>query len=116
MRCLGVATASAASAAARAELWSETDRLLGAEGSNRFWSIYEDVRKDRGYVDFLETLARYHAADALASGDLDRAILDFPYVNYRYGDTLAVIASLWAAGTVVVLSDGDPVFQPLKIA
>ena len=74
------------------------------------------MRKDRGYVDFLETLARYHAADASASGDLDRAILDFPYVNYRYGDTLAVIASLWAASTVVVLSDGDPVFQPLKIA
>ena len=25
------------------------------------------------------------------------------------------VASLWRDGTVVVLSDGDPVFQPLKI-
>jgi FMN phosphatase YigB (HAD superfamily) len=46
---------------------------------------------------------------------LDRLILDFPYPEARYPATLDVLAALWKAGTPVVLSDGDPVFQPLKV-
>jgi len=34
----------------------------------------------------------------------------------RYPEALDVIASLRRIGTVVILSDGDPVFQPLKVA
>lgn len=101
---------------ARDDLWRATDRVLGKERSKAFWSTYEAVRNDLGYVDFLETLARFHRADDAVTGALDRAILDFPYAAYRYPESLDVIATIRSRATPVILSDGDPVFQPLKIA
>ena len=102
--------------AARERLLRETDRVLGAERSKTYWALYESVRAEKGYVDFLTTLARYHDVDHEAPAELDRVILDFPYADVLYPETLSVIAALWSHGVVVVLSDGDAVFQPLKIA
>lgn len=102
---------------ARAGLAAATTRILGERGSAEYWRIYEEVRDELDYVDSLETLERYHARNPESPGDpLDRAILDFDYVAVRYPDTLRVLAALRKTGTPVVLSDGDPVFQPLKIA
>jgi FMN phosphatase YigB (HAD superfamily) len=94
-----------------------TERLLGAALSKEYWSLYEEVRKALGYVDSLETLERFHARHGDPSkGRLARAILDFDYTDIRYPETLDVLAVLRSVGTPVVLSDGDPVFQALKIA
>ena len=104
--------------AVRERLNRGTRRLLGAMLADRFWKIYEEVRDACGYVDFLETLDRFHgtaSAPPEQRRELDRLILDFPYPEVRYPATLGVLAALWEAGTPVVLSDGDPVFQPLKI-
>lgn len=108
--------------AVRAQLTEGTRQLLGETLSERFWKLYEAVRDNYGYVDFLETLERFHREASAARdvgpdqlSELDRLILDFPYADVRYAATLEVIAALWKAGTPVVLSDGDPVFQPLKI-
>ena len=108
--------------AVRARLTEGTRRFLGGTLSERFWKLYDEVRDENGYVDFLETLERFHreasaGKDVLSDrrSQLDRLILDFPYADVRYPATLDVIAALWTAGTPVVLSDGDPVFQPLKI-
>lgn len=102
---------------ARLHLAKATTQLLGPALSDEYWRIYEEVRLDLGFVDSLETLARFHerSGDPTA-GALDRAILDLPYDELRYPETLAVLAALRRVGTPVVLSDGDPVFQPLKIA
>ena len=102
--------------AARDRMSRETDRILGVDHSKEFWATYEAVRRERGFVDFLATLARWHDADPGAPAELDRAILDLRYADYVYSETLATIAVLWRHGTVVVLSDGDPTFQPLKVA
>ena len=104
--------------AVREQLNEATRRLLGAALADRFWKIYEEVRDECEYVDFLETLGRFHrAANAPLEQrrELDRLILDYPYPEARYPATLDVLAALWKAGTPVVLSDGDPVFQPLKV-
>jgi hypothetical protein len=103
--------------AARERLSDAVERILGPEGSRTYWATYEEVRKDLGFVDSLETLSRFHDRHGdPTAGVLDRAILDFPYADVRYPQTLGVLESLWRVGTPVVLSDGDPVFQPLKIA
>jgi len=105
--------------AVREKLNQGTRRLLGAELADRFWKIYEEVRDACGYVDFLETLDRFHRTanePPEKRSELDRLILDFPYPEVRYPATLDVLAALWKVGTPVVLSDGDPVFQPLKIS
>jgi len=104
--------------AVREHLNEGTRRLLGATLADRFWGIYEEVRDESDYVDFLETLDRFHRAASDPPEQqraLDRLILDFPYPEARYPATLDVLAALWKAGTPVVLSDGDPVFQPLKV-
>jgi hypothetical protein len=102
--------------AARERLWRDTDQILGADRAKEFWSVYESVRDELGYVDFLVTLARFRLRHTDAPASLDRAILDLPYERFRYPASLEVIEALWHVGTPVVLSDGDPVFQPLKIA
>jgi FMN phosphatase YigB (HAD superfamily) len=102
----------------REQLNDGTRRLLGAELADRFWKIYEEVRDECDYVDFLETLDRFHhEADVSPEQErkLDRLILDFPYPEALYPATLDVLAALWKVGMPVVLSDGDPVFQPLKV-
>jgi len=92
-------------------------RIVGPEAARTYWQIYEEVRDERGFVDSLETLSRFHErAGDPSAGALDRAILDFPYVEVRFPETLRVLETLWRVGTPVILSDGDPVFQPLKIA
>ena len=104
--------------AVREQLDEGTRRLLGATFADRFWKIYEEVRDECDYVDFLETLDRFHRVandPPEQQRKLDRLILDIPYPEARYPATLDVLAALWRAGTPVVLSDGDPVFQPLKI-
>ena len=101
---------------ARDELTHATERILGVSLARAYWERYEAVRSEVGYVDTLETLERFHAAHPEADGtDLDRALLDFPYDQVRYPQTLDVLAALARVGTAVVFSDGDPVFQPLKI-
>jgi FMN phosphatase YigB (HAD superfamily) len=102
---------------ARARLVEATERILGPRLSREYWQVYEAVRDERGFVDFIETQARFRRAHPGAPGaPLDRAILDFPYAEVRYPEALDVVAGLQRAGRVVVLSDGDPTFQPLKIA
>jgi len=104
--------------AVREQLNEGTRRHLGAALADRFWTIYEEVRDECDYVDFLETLDRFHRtakAPLEQQRKLDRLILDFPYAQARYPATLDVLAALWKVGTPVVLSDGDPVFQPLKV-
>ena len=100
----------------RERLRSATERILGPAPSAVFWETYEEVRNDLGFVDSLETLERFEARHGDASlAALDRAILDFPYSELVYPDTLRVLDALARAGEPVILSDGDPVFQPLKV-
>ncbi|HEY6959421.1 MAG TPA: haloacid dehalogenase-like hydrolase [Candidatus Limnocylindria bacterium] len=102
---------------ARDRLAEATVRVLGEELSRAYWDDYEAVRADLGYVDTLATLERFHQHHPDAGGGaLDRAILDFPYAEVRYPATLEVLKALSLAGVPVVLSDGDPIFQPLKVA
>ena len=98
-------------------LATATEGLLGHALSKEYWSLYEEVRTALGYVDSLETLERFQGRHGdPTSGRLARAILDFDYTDIRYPETLDVLAALRRVGTPVVLSDGDPVFQALKIA
>jgi hypothetical protein len=100
----------------RERLSEATLRILGPELSAAYWDLYEEVRTDLGFVDSLETLARFAQRHGDPSaGALDRAILDFPYADVRYPEALRVLAGLMRVGEPVILSDGDPVFQPLKI-
>jgi FMN phosphatase YigB (HAD superfamily) len=92
--------------------------LVSASRASRFWSLYEEVREEAGVVDFPETLRRFRRAfpDQPRAEDVDRAVLDVPFDRYLYPRAMDVIARLWTLGDVAILSDGDRVYQPAKIA
>lgn len=91
--------------------------VVPADRALRFWSLYEEVRRDESVVDFPETLRRFRRAypDEPHTDDVDRAVLTVPFERYLYPRALEVIARLWTIGDVAILSDGDRVYQPAKI-
>jgi FMN phosphatase YigB (HAD superfamily) len=92
--------------------------LVAADRASRFWSLYEEVRKEESVVNFPETLRRFRRAfpNEPPVEDVDRAVLSVPFERYLYPRALGVIARLWTLGEVAILSDGDRVYQPAKIA
>jgi FMN phosphatase YigB (HAD superfamily) len=92
--------------------------LVSPDRAARFWSLYEEVRAEESVVDFPETLRRFRRAFPDESGgpDVDRVVLTVPFERYLYPGALEVIARLWTLGEVAILSDGDRVYQPAKIA
>jgi FMN phosphatase YigB (HAD superfamily) len=93
-------------------------RLVSADRAARFWSTYEEVRDEEGVVDFPETLRHFRRAfaDEPHLEEVDRAVLDVRFERYLYPRAMDVIERLWTIGDVAILSDGDRVYQPAKIA
>jgi FMN phosphatase YigB (HAD superfamily) len=100
------------------DIQSAIASLVAADRASGFWSLYEDVRREGGVVDFPETLRRFRRAfpDEARAEDVDRVVLSVPFERYLYPGAMEVVARLWNLGDVAILSDGDRVFQPAKIA
>jgi FMN phosphatase YigB (HAD superfamily) len=97
----------------------EIERIVGADRARRFWRIYEEIRSESGGVDYpatLEQVAReFPNLPDERLGDISRALFEAPFARYLFPRALEVIERLRTAGAPVILSDGDPVYQPLKI-
>ena len=90
--------------------------IVGEREALRFWDLYEVTRHDTGVVDYPTTIERFRGEVGPAVADqIERALVDAPFAEFVYEGALAVIGWLWTFGTVVIFSDGDPVYQPLKI-
>jgi FMN phosphatase YigB (HAD superfamily) len=92
--------------------------LVSADRASRFWSLYEEVREEADVVDFPETLRRFRRTfpDEQRAEEVDRTVLDVPFERYLYPRAMDVIGRLWTLADVAILSDGDRVYQPAKIA
>ena len=92
--------------------------MLGEDAAIRFWETYEVVRHEEGMVDLPKTLVRFLEGnhDRTSRFALADLIMGFPYEEYLFPQTLETIAYLREMGRVAILSDGDPAFQPAKIA
>lgn len=102
---------------AKADVARAIRELVGPDRAARFWSLYEEVRDEYGVVDYPETLRRFRRAFPEESRltDVDRTVLDVAFERYLYPRALDVIAHLWRLGEPAILSDGDRVYQPMKI-
>jgi len=90
---------------------------FGAERQQRYWAIFEDLRAELGYADYLGALQRYRV-EYLRDPHLlatSLYLLNYPFAQRLYPGALDVIARLRAWAPVVILSDGDVVFQPHKV-
>lgn len=92
--------------------------MLGSALTDEFWRVYEDVRARAGTVDLPATFEELRPA--LSSDDaLERArsaVMDFPFHEFLYPETLATLSTLRLYGVPVIVSDGDSVYQPRKIS
>jgi phosphoserine phosphatase len=103
--------------AAKAMLEARIAAAVPADVADRFWQLYESVRDAEDYVDFPATVSRLAADDQPDASRIERILDELPYPDFVYPGALEAIERLWRIGmTPVILSDGDPVFQPRKIA
>jgi FMN phosphatase YigB (HAD superfamily) len=91
---------------------------IGAEGAQEYWRIFEQLRNELGYADYLGALQRYRdkhprAPNLLCVSDF---LINYPFAERLFPDALKVIEHVQQWGPAVILSDGDVVFQPLKIS
>jgi FMN phosphatase YigB (HAD superfamily) len=91
---------------------------VGAEGALEYWRIFEQLRTELGYADYLGALQRYRAKHPRAPHLV--CVSDF-FINYPFAERLfpyaiKVIEHVQQWGPAVILSDGDVIFQPLKVS
>ncbi|MDA3914368.1 haloacid dehalogenase-like hydrolase [Oleiagrimonas sp.] len=100
-----------------ADLKDHLEHEFGAESRQQYMDIYESLREELGYADFLGALQRYRVSNL----DEPRLLLmssflvDYPFARRLYPAALDVIQHLGNHGRTVILSDGDAVFQPRKV-
>lgn len=90
---------------------------VGAGCAGRYWEIFEQLRSELGYADYLGALQRYRVErprdpELLA---VSRFMIDYPFADRLFPESLDAVAHTQRLGQAVILSDGDVVFQPRKV-
>jgi FMN phosphatase YigB (HAD superfamily) len=100
-----------------ADLQRYLEREVGHERQQRYWAIFEHLRTELGYSDYLGALQRYrleypHDPHLLMVSNF---LVNYPFANRLFPNSLDVIKYVKQWGPEVILSDGDVVFQPRKV-
>ena len=104
--------------ASKQDLHAHIYEAFGAGPQKRYWDIFEQLRADLGYADYLGALQRYrieHPGDPQLLA-VSLFLVNYPFAERLYPGAMDVIHGLRKNSRVVILSDGDVVFQPLKVA
>jgi FMN phosphatase YigB (HAD superfamily) len=101
----------------KADVGQKLHALFGEARAARFWEIYEEVRAEVDYVDYPTTIERFSSEDGEPGllGRLTEILYNYPFKDRLYPDVFETLERLERRGLPVILSDGDPVYQPLKI-
>lgn len=100
------------------DLRRHVEESFGTECQERYWQIFEQLRAELGYADYLGALQRYrieHPRDPHLI-EISLFLVDYPFEDRLYPGALDVVSRLRRHGMTVILSDGDVVFQPRKVA
>ena len=100
-----------------ADLRRHLEREVGAEQQKRYWAIFEELRKELGYADYLGALQRYRVEHPRDPNLLtvSHFLVNYPFANRLFPGSLDAVEHARQWGPAVILSDGDVVFQPRKI-
>src|SRR5438034_11012861 len=100
-----------------ADLQRHLANEVGVDGAREYWRIFEQLRTELGYADYLGALQRYRAKHPRAPYLLGVSdfLINYPFAERLFPDALKVIEHVEQWGPAVILSDGDVVFQPLKV-
>lgn len=100
-----------------ADLRYHLEDELGRKRADSYWTCFEKIRTELGYADYLGALQRYrqeypHDPHVL---EVSYFLTEYPFADRLFPRALDVIHTLKKKGQVVIASDGDAVFQPIKI-
>ena len=100
-----------------ADLRRHLEAEVGRDGAQRYWAIFERLREELGYADYLGSLQHYRRDNPHDSRLLtvSRFLINYPFANRLFPNSLDVIDLVKQRGPVAILSDGDVVFQPRKV-
>jgi len=101
----------------QADLSEHLQTNYGQATRDRYWKIFEELRGELGYADYLGALQRYRLDD-LHRPELLRMsnwLVDYPFADRLYPGALDAVRHAQQRGRTVILSDGDAVFQPRKV-
>ena len=99
------------------DLHDYLEHEIGVEQATEYFALFEELRKELGYADYLGALQRFRIAHPHEPGVLRVSswLVDYPFADRLYPRALEVIGQLDIFGPTVILTDGDVVFQPRKI-
>jgi FMN phosphatase YigB (HAD superfamily) len=100
-----------------ADLRDHLEKEVGTEGAQCYWNLFEQLRNELGYADYLGALQRYRSENPHdpCLFTVSRFLIDYPFANRLFPHSLAVVERVKQWGPAVILSDGDVVFQPRKV-
>jgi FMN phosphatase YigB (HAD superfamily) len=99
------------------DLARHLEKHFSEKTRTRYFEIFEILRKELGYADYLGALQRYRVEnprDARLLG-MSAFLIEYPFANRLYPNSIDAINHVKQWGPAVVLSDGDVVFQPRKV-
>jgi len=90
---------------------------VGEACERRYWDIFEQLRTELGYADYLGALQRYRIEQPRDPKLLEVSyfMINYPFANRLYPQSLDAVDHAQQMGRAVILSDGDVVFQPRKV-
>src|SRR5215213_2077137 len=93
------------------------EKEVGLARCGRYWQIFENLRAELGYADYLGALQRYRVEHPYDSHLLavSTYLVNYHFANRLFPNSLDVLEHCKKRGKVVILTDGDVVFQPRKI-
>jgi FMN phosphatase YigB (HAD superfamily) len=90
---------------------------VGESSAGRYWEIFEQLRTELGYADYLGALQRYRIERPREPKLLavSHFMINYPFANRLFPESIDVVEYVQGFGRAVILSDGDVVFQPRKV-
>jgi FMN phosphatase YigB (HAD superfamily) len=90
---------------------------VGEDCEQRYWEIFEQLRTELGYADYLGALQRCRVERPRDPKLLavSHFMVNYPFANRLFPESLDAVEYAQRLGRAVILSDGDVVFQPLKV-
>jgi len=94
------------------------EKEYGQYAHDCYWTIFEELRRELGYADYLGALERYRVKFMHDPRILRMAnwLIDYPFAERLYPGAFEAVKHVAQWGTTAILSDGDAVFQPRKVA
>ena len=100
-----------------ADLKRHLKETVGEGCEQRYWDIFEKLRAELGYADYLGALQRYRVEQPREPKLLEVSyfMINYPFANRLYPESLDAVEHAKQLGRAAILSDGDVVFQPRKV-